>query len=93
MNNKNTTPPNGNTMNNKNTTPPPGIGQPRRAGPMGHGGPMAMMKGEKPRDFKGTMAKLISYLGSYKLAIRDGFCHCFYRIFNCRTKNSWQSHH
>jgi ATP-binding cassette subfamily B multidrug efflux pump len=69
MNNKTTTPPNGNTLNNKNTTPPPGIGQPRRAGPMGHGGPMAMMKGEKPRDFKGTMAKLISYLGSYKLAI------------------------
>ena len=69
MNNKNATPPNGNSMNNKNTTPPPGIGQPRRAGPMGHGGPMAMMKGEKPRDFKGTMAKLIRYLGSYKLAI------------------------
>jgi len=69
MNNKNATPPNGNSMNNKNTTPPPGIGQPRRAGPMGHGGPMAMMKGEKPRDFKGTMAKLIRYLGSYKLSI------------------------
>jgi len=36
---------------------------------MGHGGPMAMMKGEKPRDFKGTMSKLIQYLGSYKLGI------------------------
>ncbi|MGA9397839.1 MAG: ABC transporter ATP-binding protein [Anaerolineaceae bacterium] len=33
------------------------------------GGPMAMIKGEKPRDFKGTMKKLIQYLGSYKLAI------------------------
>ena len=69
MNNKNTTPPTGNIMNSKNPSTFQGIGQPRRTGPMGHGGPMAMMKGEKPRDFKGTMAKLISYLGSYKLAI------------------------
>jgi len=30
---------------------------------------MSMMKGEKPRDFKGTMVKLIRYLGSYKIAI------------------------
>ncbi|MBN2083882.1 MAG: ABC transporter ATP-binding protein [Anaerolineales bacterium] len=37
-------------------------------GPMG-GGPMAMMKGEKPRDFKGTFAKLIRYLGEYRLPI------------------------
>jgi ATP-binding cassette subfamily B multidrug efflux pump len=38
-------------------------------GPMG-GGPMAMMrKGEKPRDFKGTLRKLIRYLGRYKLLI------------------------
>jgi ATP-binding cassette subfamily B protein len=38
-------------------------------GPMG-GGPMqGMMKGEKARDFKGTMKKLIQYLGSYKLSI------------------------
>jgi ATP-binding cassette subfamily B multidrug efflux pump len=36
---------------------------------MGRGGPMAMMKGEKARDFKGTMRKLIQYLGSYKIAI------------------------
>ena len=36
---------------------------------MGRGGPMAMMKGEKPRDFKGTMRKLIQYLGAYKLPI------------------------
>jgi ATP-binding cassette, subfamily B, multidrug efflux pump len=41
----------------------------RGRGPMGRGGPMAMMKGEKPRDFKGTMKKLIQYLGSYKVAI------------------------
>ena len=31
--------------------------------------PMAMMRGEKPRDFKGTMIKLIKYLGSYRVAI------------------------
>jgi len=41
----------------------------RGRGPMGHGGPMAMMRGEKPRDFKGTMKKLIQYLGSYRLSI------------------------
>jgi ATP-binding cassette subfamily B protein len=33
------------------------------------GGPMAMMKGEKARDFKGTMKKLIKYLGVYKISI------------------------
>ncbi|MBO9368361.1 MAG: ABC transporter ATP-binding protein [Chloroflexi bacterium] len=33
--------------------------------PMGHG-PMAMMKGESARDFKGTMRKLIAYLGPYR---------------------------
>ena len=37
----------------------------RGRGPMG-GGPMAMMKGEKPRDFKGTLNKLIKYLGQYR---------------------------
>jgi ATP-binding cassette subfamily B multidrug efflux pump len=38
-------------------------------GPMG-GGPMrGMMKGEKPRDFKGTMKKLISSLGVYRISI------------------------
>ncbi|MBE2270982.1 MAG: ABC transporter ATP-binding protein, partial [Anaerolinea sp.] len=42
-------------------------GQPGRPG-QGHG-PMAMMKGEKARDFRGTMKKLIAYIGSYKLSI------------------------
>jgi ATP-binding cassette subfamily B protein len=38
-------------------------------GPMG-GGPMGMMrKGEKPRDFKGTLKKLVQYLGQYRLLI------------------------
>ncbi len=35
---------------------------------MGHG-PMSMMKGEKARDFKGTMRKLIGYMSAYKLPI------------------------
>lgn len=30
---------------------------------------MSMMKGEKPRDFKGTSRKLIKYLGAYKSSI------------------------
>jgi ATP-binding cassette, subfamily B, multidrug efflux pump len=33
------------------------------------GGPMAMMKGEKARDFRGTLRKLLQYLGSYKISI------------------------
>jgi len=42
----------------------------RGRGPMGRGhGPMAMMQGEKARDFKSTMINLIQYLGSYKIAI------------------------
>ncbi len=41
----------------------------RGRGPMGRGGPMAMMKGERARDFRGTMVKLIAYLGSYRMAI------------------------
>jgi len=46
----------------------PGFGPRRGRGPMGHG-PAAMMRGEKARDFKGTMARLIKYLGSYRVAI------------------------
>lgn len=35
----------------------------------GRHGPMAMMRGEKARDFRGTMRKLIQYLGAYRFAI------------------------
>lgn len=44
---------------------------PMGRGPMGGHGPMAAMiiKGEKPRDFRATMARLIRYLGSYKGSI------------------------
>ena len=38
-----------------------------RGGPMG--GPGAMIKGEKAHDFKGTMRKLLAYLGAYKVSI------------------------
>ncbi len=41
--------------------------QPRRRGPMG-GGP-GMGPVEKARDFKGSIGKLVSYLGGYKIAI------------------------
>lgn len=39
----------------------------RRHGPMGGHGPM--IGGEKANDFKGTMKKLMSYLGDYKFSI------------------------
>ena len=39
----------------------------RRGGPGSHMG--AMMKGDKARDFKGTMSKLLAYLGSYNIGI------------------------
>ncbi len=48
----------------------PGTARPvqRRGGPMG-GGPMQFMKGDKARDFKATMRKLIEYLGAYRVSI------------------------
>ena len=39
--------------------------QPRRRGPMGHG----MQPGEKPKNFKKSIKKLMSYIGKYKIAI------------------------
>jgi len=57
-----------NKQNNKSASKP---AEPPR-GPMGgrpRGGPMAMMGGEKARDFKGTMAKLFKYLGKYRVSI------------------------
>jgi ATP-binding cassette subfamily B multidrug efflux pump len=40
----------------------------QRRGPMG-GGPMAMLKGERARDFKGTFIKLFNYLGKYRFML------------------------
>jgi ATP-binding cassette subfamily B multidrug efflux pump len=57
----NTTPASSRT----DSQPPVGGGR----GPMA-GGPMAMMRrGEKPQDFKGTMGKLVRYIGRYRLLI------------------------
>ena len=42
--------------------------KPKRRGPMGHGHGM-MGAGEKAKDFKGTMGKLMSYLGTFKIGI------------------------
>lgn len=47
---------------------PGGSGRRATGGP--RGGPMGrMMKGDKAKDFKGSMLKLISYLGKYKVII------------------------
>ncbi|MEK6265495.1 MAG: ABC transporter ATP-binding protein/permease [Clostridium sp.] len=51
--------------NKKETRPP----QRQRGGGGGHMGPGSMAAGEKARDFKGTMKKLIKYLSVYKLSI------------------------
>ena len=57
-----------NRSSNRESGPPVGPGS--RRGPIGHRGPMAMMmKGDKARDFKGTMAKLVEYLGKYKVTV------------------------
>ena len=37
-----------------------------RRGPMGHGG---MRPGEKAKDFKGTIGKLLAYMGRYKIGL------------------------
>ena len=42
--------------------------RPPRRGPMG-GGPRGMMPGEKAKDFKGSIKKLLGYIGRYKYAI------------------------
>ncbi len=48
-------------MSEKNTARPP-----RR---MGHGPGRGMMPGEKPKNFKGTISKLLRYIGRYKYAM------------------------
>jgi ATP-binding cassette subfamily B protein len=45
----------------------PSAARPMRPGAaFGRGGPHAMLKGEKPKDFKGSMTKLLRYMGPYK---------------------------
>ena len=47
---------------------PPRTGGPRR-GPHGHGPGGRMMPGEKARDFKGTLRKMIAFMGQFKLLL------------------------
>ncbi len=55
------------SSNAQGSTPPGGApGRMRPMMPMGRGSPMAMLRGEKPRDFKGTLIKLIRYIGQYQ---------------------------
>jgi ATP-binding cassette subfamily B multidrug efflux pump len=55
---------------NQSTNPTPMGGRGGMGGMGPGGGPMAMMRrGEKPRDFKGTLKKLVQYLGRYRLLI------------------------
>ena len=35
----------------------------------GPGGPGGMMIGEKAKDFKGTLFRLLNYIGKYKMAV------------------------
>ena len=52
------------------TKPQMGMGPGRQGGMgFGRGGPGAMMKGEKARDFKGTIRKLLAYLKPYSAKI------------------------
>ncbi|MCA1954146.1 MAG: ABC transporter ATP-binding protein, partial [Anaerolinea sp.] len=54
-------------VGNENRPSNMAVGRAGGPGPgFGRGGPMGMMKGEKARDFKGTMRKLIGYLGAYR---------------------------
>lgn len=43
--------------------------RPRRPGGMEHGPGGGMMPGEKAKDFKGTIGKLVRYMGNFKYAI------------------------
>jgi ATP-binding cassette subfamily B multidrug efflux pump len=38
-------------------------------GPGSHGGPPGMVPGEKPKDFKGTIGKLLNYMAEYKFQL------------------------
>ncbi len=45
------------------------MSEPRRRGRMGHGHGHGMMPGEKAKNFKGTIKKLVQYMGNYKIGI------------------------
>ena len=65
-----------------------------RRGPMGRGGPMGMMKGEKARDFKGTMRNCSNILERTSIdRDRHGFCDRFHCLQYCRPKDPGKGHH
>lgn len=55
--------------NNRSSEQRPSRDRRRGPGPMGRRGPAAMMPGDKAQDFKGTMSKLIQYLGPYRIGV------------------------
>jgi ABC-type multidrug transport system, ATPase and permease components len=56
-------------MNAQNNTKHPGGQNRPRGGPFGGGGPGALIPGDKAKDFKGSVKKLISYLSPHKVKI------------------------
>ena len=71
---------------NKETPKNTGVDPKKNKGPMGLGhGPMSLMKGDKAKDFSGTMKKLAEYLGAYKvgtsIAILLAFLSTVFTIF------------
>lgn len=55
-------------MSARNATASAQTGGPRRGG-FGHGPAGRMAPGEKPKDFKGTVGKLVAFMGRFKAAI------------------------
>ena len=70
---------------------------------MGHGPGGGMMPGEKAKDFKGTIGKLIRYMGNFKYAILAvmvfavgstvAVCSCFNGFWHCRAEDSRAGHY
>jgi ATP-binding cassette, subfamily B, multidrug efflux pump len=56
-------------MMNRGGGAPFGGGPMRGRGPMGGHGPAGIMPGEKARDFRGAMVKLLGYLGAFRVSI------------------------
>ena len=55
-------------MSARNATASAQTGGPRRGG-FGHGPAGRMVPGERPRDFKGTVGKLVAFMGRFKAAV------------------------
>ncbi len=70
-------------------------GDANRRGPIGHGGPMAMMKGETARNFRGTMRRLVRYLSDYRISLIALSClRLASTVFvDNRPPRAWIGHH